>query len=146
LEKENYLKMFDKDTKIVFVLGFVIFNSKPSPKNQWKLKPLTLEDFQENGLNENDKTWLEKEGILTESGYLTDCFIGMTQGKFVENFKSNDTKIRRKKIYAWLRTTATCELSTIAKLELLTLNDCFSRYQIGGERHYHLKLLQLDSK
>ena len=146
LEKENYLKMFDKDTKIVFVLGFVIFNSKASPKIQWKFKPLTLEDFQKNDLNKDDKTWLEKEGILTESGYLTDCFIGMTQDKFVEKFKSKDTKTRRKEIYTLLRTKGTCNLSTIAKLELLTLNNCFSRYQIGGERHYHLKLLQLDSK
>jgi hypothetical protein len=138
--------MFDKNAKIVFVLGFVISESNASPKFQWLFKPLTLEDFQKNGLNEHDKTWLEEKGILTESGYLTDCFIGMTQDKFVEKFESNNTKTRRKKIYRWLCTTATCNLSTIAKLELLTLNNCFLRYQTGAKRHYHLKLLQLDSK
>jgi hypothetical protein len=141
------MKMFDIHAKIVFVLGFVISRSKASPKLQWKFKPLTLKDFQENGLNEYDKTWLKEEGILTESRYLTDCFIGMTQDKFVEKFKSSDMKTARlKKIHTLLRTKATCKLSTIAKLELLTLNNCFSRYQTGGERHYHLKLLQLDSK
>ena len=147
LGEDAFMKMFDNDAKIVFVLGFVISKSKASPKLQWKFKPLTLKDFQENGLKEHDKTWLEEIGILTESRYLTDSFIGMTQDKFVEKFKSNDMKTARlKKIHTLLRTKATCKLSTIAKLELLTLNNCFSRYQTGGERHYHLKLLQLDSK
>ena len=147
LGEDTFMKMFDIHAKIVFVLGFVISRSKASPKLQWKFKPLTLKDFQENGLNEYDKTWLKEEGILTESRYLTDCFIGMTQDKFVEKFKSIDMKTARlKKIHTLLRTKATCKLSTIAKLELLTLNNCFSRYQTGGERHYHLKLLQLDSK
>ena len=147
LGEDTFMKMFDIHAKIVFVLGFVISRSKASPKLQWKFKPLTLKDFQENGLNEYDKTWLKEEGILTESRYLTDCFIGMTQDKFVEKFKSSDMKTARlKKIHTLLRTKATCKLSTIAKLELLTLNNCFSRYQTGGERHYHLKLLQLDSK
>ena len=146
LGKNTFMDMFDNDAKIVFVLGFVISESNASPKFQWLFKPLTLKDFQENDLNEHDKTWLEEKGILTESGYVTDYFIGMTQDKFVEQFKSNDAKKRRKKIYTWLRTTATCNLSTIAKLELLTLNNCFLRYQTGTTRHYHLKLLQLDSK
>ena len=146
LGKNTFMEMFDNDAKIVFVLGFVISESNASPKFQWLFKPLTLKDFQENDLNEHDKTWLEEEGILTESGYVTDYFIGMTQDKFVEQFKSNDAKKRGKKIYTWLRTTATCNLSTIAKLELLTLNNCFLRYQTGTTRHYHLKLLQLDSK
>jgi hypothetical protein len=147
LGKDTFMNMFDKDIKIVFVLGFVISESNASPKLQWSFKPLTLEDFQENDLNEHDKTWVEEKGILTESGYLTDCVIGMPQKRFAEKFKSSDMNITRlKKIHALLRTKGTCELSTIAKLELLTLNNCFLRYQIGEESHYYLKLLQLDSK
>ena len=147
LGKDTFMNMFDKDIKIVFVLGFVISESNASPKLQWSFKPLTLEDFQENDLNEHDKTWVEEKGILTESGYLTDCVIGMPQKGFAKKFESSDMNFTRlKKIHALLRTKGTCELSTIAKLELLTLNNCFLRYQIGEESHYYLKLLQLDSK
>jgi len=71
----------------------------------------------------------------------------MTEEKFVGKFKSSIMKIARlKKIHTFLSTKGTCDLSTIAKLELLTLDNCFSRYQIGGKRHYHLKALQLKSK
>ena len=147
LGKNNFMKMFDKDTKIVFVLGFVLSAPNASPKLQWPFKPLTLEDFLEKDLSEHDKTWLEEKDILTKSGYLTDCFIGMTKTRFAEKYKSSVMNFSKlNEIYALLRTKGTCELSTIAKLELLTLNNCFSRYQIGGKSHYSLKLLQLDSK
>jgi hypothetical protein len=147
--KDKFMKMFDDDAKIVFVLGFVILQSKASSKLRWEFKSLTLKDFQEEGLNEHDKIWLETEVILTKSGYINDCFIGMTQEKLAGKFKLSNRKITRlhvKKIHTFLSTKGTCDLSTIAKLELLTLDNCFSRYQIGGKRHYHLKALQLDSK
>jgi hypothetical protein len=127
----------------------VILQSKASSKLRWEFKSLTLKDFQEEGLNEHDKIWLETEGILTKSGYINDCFIGMTQEKLAGKFKLSNRKITRlhvNKIHTFLSTKGTCDLSTIAKLELLTLDNCFSRYQIGGKRHYHLKALQLDSK
>ena len=146
LGKDKFMEMFNEDAKIVFVLAFVIFQSKASSKLHLKFKPSKSNDVQKY-LHEDEKTLLETEGILTKSGYLTDCFIGMTQKQFAEKFKSSDMEIPKlNKIHTLLRTKGTCELSTIAKLELLTLNNCFSRYQIGGERHYHLKLLQLNSK
>lgn len=139
--EEKFQKMFDEKAQIVYIYGFTFGKANKKPKLKFEFKPIDQKDI---NVSDNIMKSLQDLGFLSASGILSDLFIGMTQEKFVSMFTVRGIKTTEKrKIYTSLIKYGTCNLSTIAKLELLTLDGCFGRYQIGGERRFNLALLQL---
>ncbi|VDH89952.1 Hypothetical predicted protein [Mytilus galloprovincialis] len=153
LKKEEFVRMFDDDVQLVFVLAFSTKSAKNNQFLKWDFQLITSEMLYklDSKFDSTVHSALKEKDILTELGYLADSFIGMTQSIFI-NVCSNDPRpiklsIKRKKeLYRILRDHGTCDLSTIAKLELLTLDNCFNKFQIGGSgRRFKLQICHIDS-
>lgn len=151
LNKQEFLGMFDDDVQLVFVLAFAPTNAKHNQFLKWNFKPITNEMLCEQHFDSDIHAALQEKDILNELGYLTDSFIDMTQIKFggecVKNSHLKKLSIeKRNALYKFLKNNGTCDMSTIAKLELLTLDNCFNTFQIGGGgRRFKLQICHIKS-
>ncbi|WAR22662.1 hypothetical protein MAR_016637 [Mya arenaria] len=127
--KKEYLGIFAKDVKFVFVFAFVS-SAKTDHNLKFDFKALLGRDFKSEGLCADGTVVLQElqyKKLVTRDGYLTDKFLGITSEKNI------------------LKKKGKCSISTIAKIELLALDKDFAKYQIGGERKFDLRILQLKS-
>ncbi|CAC5387547.1 unnamed protein product [Mytilus coruscus] len=153
LNKQEFLEMFDDDVKLVFVLAFAPTNAKHNQFLKWDFKHITSKILKESDPKFGSEVHaaLKEKDILNELGYLTDSFIDMTQLNFQKvcgdhpDLKQLGTK-KRNALHSFLKKHGTCDLSTIAKLELLTLDNCFNTFQIGGSgRRFNLQICHIKS-
>ncbi|KAH3853281.1 uncharacterized protein LOC127875230 [Dreissena polymorpha] len=150
LGKEKFLSLFAKENILVFVLAFRSANKKPCLS--FDFRPLVSKDFSHLETEKGD-IWdsLVKNDLVSDSGFLSDKLITISnKKKFINECDRRDTLSKYKntqkhKIYKILKTNGKIGLSTIAKLELLTLHESFNRYQFGERKNFVLRLLELQS-
>ncbi|XP_052222683.1 uncharacterized protein LOC127838745 isoform X2 [Dreissena polymorpha] len=147
--KKDFLKMFSNEITVVFVLAFRSSNMKPCLS--FEFRPIKANDFA--GLKPNDNKVFDilvENEYVTETGFLTDRLQILTQAKFITECKQRTilteySEDEKKDIYNKLKEIGMCNLSTIAKLELLTLDSTFNRFQKGSRKYFELRLLELES-
>ncbi|CAG2253848.1 frdA [Mytilus edulis] len=153
ITKQEFLEMFDDDVKLVFVLAFAPKTAKHNQLLKWDFKHITSKTLIESDPKFGSEVHcaLKETYILNELGYLTDSFIDMTQLNF-QKVCGDHPKLKqlgiqkRNALHSFLKKHGTCDLSTIAKLELLTLDNCFNTFQIGGGgRRFNLQICHINS-
>ncbi|XP_052062149.1 uncharacterized protein LOC127702116 [Mytilus californianus] len=145
--KDKYIRMFSKDVKITFVFAFMTIRGKTKKEMNVK-KAVTKKDFKDNDFPVGVFRYLKQHNILKDNGCISESFIRMTSKQF-EHFAINIPNVNKEtadQLYSFLLEQTTYNLSTTTKLELLTLDCNFSRYQMGGTRHFDLKIMQIPSK
>ena len=144
IKKEEFFQMFDDDVKLVFVLGIAPTTKRERSFLKWDFKKITRSSLAE---FENEYDTLLKHEIVNGEGYLTDSFIEMTQKTFKDTVKLEQK--RSNSLYNFLTKHGSCKLSTIAKLELLTLDNAFNNFQLGGggreNGKFILKIFEIES-
>ncbi|XP_071176036.1 uncharacterized protein [Mytilus edulis] len=146
LAKDKYMRMFSEDMKIIFVFAFMTLRGK-TKKEMIVRKVMTKKDCKDNDFPVRVFRYLKKKDILEDNGCISEHFIRMTSKEF-QNLAMHIPNVNEEKarqLYSFLLEYE-YNLSTNTKLELLTLDSHFSRYQIGGKRHFDLRIMQLPSK
>ncbi|XP_052792625.1 uncharacterized protein LOC128226686 [Mya arenaria] len=150
--KNEYLRIFAKNVQFVFVFAFVT-STKTDHNLKFDFKAMSRKDFESREFADGAGVLheLQDKKLVSSDGYLTDKFLGITNlEKFLNecrklNIFKDKTQKRKKAIYRILTKMGKCNVSTIAKLELLALDSDFAKYQIGGWRKFKLRILQLKS-
>lgn len=145
--KEKYMRMFSKDVKITFVLAFMTLKEKTKKEMNVK-KAVTKQDIIDNDLPGGVFRFLKQQNILAVDDCISESFIQMTSKQF-KDFAINIPNVNKEtadQLYSFLLEQTTYNLATTTKLELITLDSNFARYQMGGTRHFDLKIVQIPSK
>ena len=152
--KEAFLEMFSVNVRIVYVYSFMNTNSPDGDKLSTieHFRRITKDDFTPPSIRQKIYKNLVDLKILNQNGYLADQSIGLTsKPKFCEKMKKdNYFKLFADKslesIYDTLVKHGRCSLSTIAKVELLTLAQQFTQFQIGGGKAFELRVCQIKGR
>ena len=152
--KETFLRMFSVNVRIVFVYAFMNANSPEGDKllTIEHFRRITKDDFSPRSMRQSIYDKLVRLNILNQNGYLADQSIGLTsKPKFCEKMKKDkffkqfaDKSLES--MYDTLVKHGRCSLSTIAKVELLTLAQQFTQFQIGGGKAFELRVCQIKGR